>query len=105
MHTRRVFLKHEDAQERDSGKILKTFNSLRHYLFNNERKRFQEQSDFHGQNSKAFVLRGEKIIGYDSCTCQEEMQKKEIITGEGSEEKELLILSHLFFMYFLFRFL
>lgn len=49
MHTRSVFLKHEDARERDSGKVLQTFNSSRHYLFNNERKRFREQSDFHGQ--------------------------------------------------------
>lgn len=50
MHTRRsVFLKHEDAQERDSGKVLQPFNSSRHYLFNNKRKRLREQSDFHGQ--------------------------------------------------------
>lgn len=98
MHTRSVFLKHEDTHERDSGKVLQTFSSSRHYLFSNERKRFREQSDFHGQKSQALVLRGEKIIGYDFCMCQEEMQKKGLITGEESEEKELLILSHLFCM-------
>lgn len=35
--------------KRDSGKVLQTFNSSRHYLFNSRRKRFREQSDFHGQ--------------------------------------------------------
>lgn len=35
--------------ERDSGKVLQPFNSSRHYLFNNKRKRLGEQSDFHGQ--------------------------------------------------------
>lgn len=49
MHTRSVFLKHEDAQERESRKVLQTFNSSRHYMFNNEIKRFREKSDFHGQ--------------------------------------------------------
>lgn len=96
MHTRRsVFLKHEDAQERDSGKVLQPFNSSRHYLFNNKRKRLREQSDFHGQN-QALVLRGERIIGSDFCACQEEMQKKGLTAGEAREE--LLILTHLFCM-------
>lgn len=96
MHTRRsVFLKHEDAQERDSGKVLQTFNSSRHHLFNNKRKRFRKQSDFQGQK---LGLRGERIIGSDFCMCQEEMQKKGLTAGEAREEKELLILSHLFCM-------